>query len=286
MKTDNVFEIGSITKQFTAIAIMLLEEEGKLKTEDKISTYISDYPNGEQISIHHLLTHTSGIKDFTRVKGLGEIATKELSSAEMLDFFKNEPANFAPGEQFEYCNAGYIILGHIIEVASGKTYAEFIEENTFKPLKMENSFYCTHRKVIPNRASGYNKKGEDYYNSRYISYSIPFSSGSLMSTVDDLFKWQKGLKEHTILSEKSSEKVFTNYQLNNGEPIEYGYGWHIKERNGVKVYEHGGSIFGFKSMGVYMPEADIYVISLTNCDCNSPTQTTRDISDLVGSALQ
>jgi CubicO group peptidase (beta-lactamase class C family) len=280
MQPNNVFEIGSMTKQFTAISILILMEKGKLNLNDKITKFIPDYPEGDKITIHHLLTHTSGIKDFTRVKGLNKIAKRDLSPKDLIDFFKNEPMDFQPGEKFKYSNSGYIILGYIIESVSGESYADFVEQHIFKKLNMKNSYYASHRKVINNRASGYHKKGNEYVNSRYIDFSIPYASGSLMSTVNDMYKWQEAIKNNLLISKETTEKAFTNYTLNNGKHIDYGYGWHIETTNDIRSYEHGGSIFGFKSMGVYLPDLDIYVIGLTNCDCNSPTKVTREIAEL------
>lgn len=280
MNPNNVFEIGSMTKQFTSVSILMLEQEGKLKVSDFISTYIPNYPNGNKITIHHLLTHTSGIKDFTKVKGLSEISQKEMTSQMMLDFFKNEPVDFQPGEKFEYNNSGYIVLGFIIEKVSGETYQDFILNNIFKKIGMEHSYYATDRKVIKDRAYGYHKKSDGFVNKSVISFSVPYSSGSLMSTLDDMLKWQTALNKNILLNQKESEKAFTKYKLNNGEEIEYGYGWHLKNINGIPSREHGGSIFGFKSMGVYIPSKDIYVVGFSNCDCNSPTQVVRDIAEL------
>ena len=281
MSVDNVFEIGSITKQFTAISIMMLVEQGKIKVSDPVSAFIPEYPNGDIITIHHLLTHTSGIRDFVKVKGLNKIAKEELTAEEMVDFFKNEPMDFQPGEKFEYNNAGYILLGYIIELVTEKSYAEFVSEQIFGRLDMTDSYYASHQTIIPNRAYGYNQKNGELINNRYISFSIPFSSGSLMSTVDDMFKWQEGIKNNVLINEETTSMVFRDYHLNDGSPINYGYGWHIKSLNGSKSYQHGGAIFGFKSMGVYLPEEDIYVIALTNCWCNSPTNITREIARLV-----
>ena len=281
MQPDNVFEIGSMTKQFTSIGILMLMEEGKLSLQDEITIYIPDYPTqGHTITIHHLLTHTSGIKNFTSVKGLNAIAQKDMEPLEMIDFFKNEPMDFAPGEAFKYNNSGYVILGYIIEQASGMSYADFVEQRIFKKLGMTASRYASRSTVVSKRASGYHKR-EHYSNARHISYSIPYASGSLMSMVGDLFKWEEGIKNHVLISEKTTQMAFTNYTLNNGDPINYGYGWHIKDLDGTLSYQHGGSIFGFKSMGVYLPDADIYVVGLSNCDCNSPTQIARDIAAMV-----
>jgi CubicO group peptidase (beta-lactamase class C family) len=281
LDADFVFQLGSMTKQFTAVAIMLLEEQGKLNVNDAISLYIPDYPNGNNITIHHLLTHTSGIKDFTRMKSLKEIAQKEMSPKMMVDFFKNELVDFLPGEKFEYNNSGYVILGHIIELTSGKSYENFINEAIFQKLTMNHSRYATDRQIIKKRAYGYQKKEYGYVNKTIINFSVPFSSGALMSTLDDLLIWQNAIKSKTILKEESLNKVFGKYKLNNGEEFTYGYGWHIREINGLKSYEHGGSVFGFKTMAIYIPEKDIYVVGLTNCDCNSPTQIVETITKIV-----
>lgn len=280
LSAESVFQIGSMTKQFTAIAILMLEEQGKLNVQNPISKYIPDYPAGDKITIHHLLTHTSGIKDFTKMKSLREISNKEMSPKMMVDFFKNEPVDFAPGEKFEYNNSGYVVLGYLIELVSGVTYEDFIKENIFKKIGMNQSNYATDRQIIPQRAYGYHKKEYGYVNKTIINFSVPFSSGSLMSSVHDMLKWQNALNQYLLLKAENNQKAFNKYKLNSGETFTYGYGWHIKEINGTPVREHGGSIFGFKSMGVYIPSEDIYVIGLTNCDCNSPTQITRDIAAL------
>jgi len=276
----NVFQLGSITKQFTAIAILMLEEQGKLSVNDPVSKYVPDYPAGSNITLHHLLTHTSGIKDFTKMKTLSDIAQKEMSPKMMVDFFKNEPIDFAPGEKFEYNNAGYVLLGYIIELVSGETYEDFIKKHIFDRVGMRQSYYASDRKVIHNRAYGYHKKEVGYVNKTIISFSVPFSSGSLMSTVGDMLKWQTALNQYLLLSAKETNKAFSTYKLNNGETFTYGYGWHIKEINGIPTREHGGSVFGFKTMAVYIPSEDIYVIGMSNCDCNSPTKVTGDIAAL------
>lgn len=275
MTPDHVFQIGSMTKQFTAIAILMLEQQGKLNVNDPVSQYIKDYPNGDKITIHHLLTHTSGIKDFTKIKSLPSIAQKDMKPEEMVNFFKNEPVDFAPGEKFDYNNSGYVVLGYIIELVSGTSYEDFIKKNIFDKVGMNYSYYASDRKVIPQRAYGYHKKEQGFVNKTVISFSIPFSSGSLMSTADDMLKWQQALNQNLLLNSKEAQKAFQKYNLNNGEEFTYGYGWHLKDINGIPDREHGGSVFGFKSMGVYIPSEDIYVIGLSNCDCHSPTEVTK-----------
>lgn len=286
MTPDNVFQIGSMTKQFTAVAILILEERGKLNVSDPISKFIPDYPNGNNITIYHLLTHTSGIKDFTKMETIFEIAQKEMTPKEMVDFFKDEPVDFSPGEKFEYNNSGYVVLGYLIELTSGDTYEEFIQKNIFDKIGMDNSYYASDRKVIKNRAYGYHQKSHGFVNKTVISFSVPFSAGSLMSTLDDMLKWQNALNKNILLQPKNLAQAFTQQSLLNGEKIEYGYGWHLYNREGTPTREHGGSIFGFKSMGVYIPSKDIYVLGLSNCDCHSPTQIVRDIAELVNKVTQ
>ncbi|MFW0738543.1 serine hydrolase domain-containing protein [Flavobacterium sp. T12S277] len=281
MQPEFVFEIGSMTKQFTAVAVLMLAEQGKLKLDDEITKFIPDYPtNGNTITLHHLLTHTSGIKDFTSMKTIKDIARRDLSPKELVDFFKNEPADFKPGEQYKYCNSGYVLLGYIIEIVSGQTYEAFVTQHIFKKSGMENTYYASHDKIIKNRVSGYRDR-EGYVNANYISFSIPYASGSILSTVDDLLKWQYAINANTLLNPASTKKAFVNYTLNDGTNIDYGYGWHLEKVKDKIVREHGGSIFGFKSMGVYEPEEQIYVVGLSNCECNSPTSITKDIAALL-----
>ncbi len=281
MTTDSIFQIGSMTKQFTAVAILILEEQGKLSVNDSVSVFVPNFPNGENITISHLLSHTSGIKDFTRMKSISKIAKKTMTPRDMVDFFKNEPVDFWPGEKFKYNNSGYVLLGYLVEMVSGESYESFIEKNIFDRVDMKNSYYANDRKVIVNRAYGYHKKSHGFVNKTIISYSVPFSSGALMSTLGDMLKWQQALNHNQLLKPETLSKAFSRKKLSNGEKINYGYGWHIKNIGDTPSLEHGGSIFGYKSMGVYLPEEGIYVLGFSNCDCHSPTQTIRDIALLL-----
>lgn len=280
MKPENVFEIGSITKQFTTVAILMLMEQGKLSPEDELTKFIPDYPTqGKKITIHHLLTHTSGIKSYTAMN-LTAIARKDMSPEALIDYFKNEPMDFDPGEEYRYNNSGFILLGYIIEKLSGQSYATFIENNIFKPLHMDASYYGSHSKIIKNRASGYQERAQ-LVNADYLSLTLPYAAGSLMSNVDDLLKWQQAIHNNTLVKKETIAKAFTNYTLNNGNPINYGYGWSLNEINGVPTIEHGGGIFGYATMGIYIPDEAIYVAVLTNCNCNgSPTNVAIKIAAL------
>lgn len=280
MVPENVFQIGSMTKQFTAVGILMLAEEGKLSIEDDVRKYIPDFPvQGEKLTIQHLLNHTSGIKDFTKMRSIMSIARTDQSPKELVDFFKDEPVDFLPGEKFEYNNSGYVVLGHVMELVSGMSYEDFIEQRIFQKLGMRNSRYASDRELVKMRAYGYHDRN-GYTNKMWVSLTIPYASGSLMSTVDDLLIWQNALNTDVLMKQESLQKAFTPGALSNGETLTYGYGWHLKDFDGVPVREHGGSVFGFKSMGVYLPEQDIYVVGLSNCDCNSPTVITREIAKL------
>jgi len=282
MKPEYVFEIGSITKQFTAIAILMLEEQGKLNVEDDLTKFIPDYPtNGKKITIHHLLNHTSGIKSYTSLQSFMKHARTDMTPSELIDKFKNEPMDFDPGEKFLYNNSGYVILGHIIEIITGDTYANFIQNNIFDKVGMSNSYYGSMKKLIKNRATGYQQNDSGYVNADYLSLTLPYAAGSLMSNVDDLLKWQKALNTNKLISSKSYEKAINGSALNNGEHIGYGYGLGAGKIQGSKSISHGGGIFGYTTMGIYMPEEDVFVSVLTNCDCNSPGGVANKITALV-----
>ena len=271
MRVNNVMEIGSITKQFTAVAILMLMEEGKLQLDDDINNYLPDYPVGEQhITIRHLLTHTSGIHSYTSMPSWQPLWRKDLSVAELIDVFKDEPLDFNPGESWAYSNSGYILLGAIIEKASGQSYQNFIEQRIFAKAGMLSSRYGSHKELIPMRAAGYQSGSAGYVNAEYLSMTHPYSAGSLMSTVADLLTWNTALHSGQLMQPESLRLAFTESTLNNGEPTGYGLGWFLDEIGGSPTYEHAGGIFGFASNAIYLPDEKVYVAVLTNCDCHDP----------------
>jgi len=279
MTPNNVIEIGSITKQFTAVAILMLEEQGKLKVEDDITKYIPDYPTlGKKITIHNLLNHTSGIKSYTGMANFISNARTDMTPKVLIDVFKNEPMDFEPGEKFMYNNSGYILLGYIIEVASGETYADFIEKHIFQKLGMNSSSYGSMKKIVPNRASGYSEGENGYVNADYLSLTLPYAAGSIMSTTNDLLTWQNALNTFKLIKKESYEKAIHGSTLNNGEHITYGYGLGEDSVNGSPSIQHGGGIFGYTTMGIYLPEEKVFVSGLTNCDCKSISGTTATIA--------
>ena len=278
LKSENIFEIGSITKQFTAVSILMLEEQGKLNLTDEITKFIPDYPtHNKTITIHHLLNHTSGIKSYTSMSSFISKARTDMKPTELIDVFKNEPMDFDPGEKFLYNNSGYILLGYIIEVITGDTYENFIENNIFKRIGMTSSFYGSKKELILNRASGYQKQS-NYVNADYLSMSLPYAAGSIMSTVDDLLKWQNAISANTFISRISLEKAINGSVLNNGEKIPYGYGWFKGIINGSTAIAHSGGIFGYTTNGIYLPKEDIYVIALSNCNCKNVSFVAKKIA--------
>lgn len=280
MKPGHVFRIGSITKQFTASAIMLLVEQGKIKLDDEITKYIKDYPtHGYSITIEHLLTHTSGIKSYTGMeKWTAEVRKKDFSPEEMVDYFKSQPVDFAPGEKFKYNNSGYFLLGYIIEIVSGQTYEQFLKENIFTPLKMNSSFYDRNSPIIKNRASGYAKDDNGYKNDNFLSMTQPFAAGALLSTVDDLSVWYTAVMADKVIKKESREKAHSAYTLNDGSQTDYGYGWTIGNIQGSTMIEHGGGINGFLSASKYLPDENVFVTVLSNCACNYPGEVAEKIA--------
>jgi CubicO group peptidase (beta-lactamase class C family) len=272
MKPENVFRIGSITKQFTASAILKLRDEGKLNLDDDVTKYVKDYPtHGHEITIKHLLTHTSGIKSYTGMdEWTAEIRKKDFTPEELIEFFKYQPMEFKPGDKYRYNNSAYFILGYIIEVVSGMTYEEFVTTNFFEPLVMSSSYYGSTSRIIKNRANGYNKIEDTYVNADFLSMTQPYAAGSLLSTVDDLYKWYSAIILDKVISRASKEEAHSTYVLNNGERTGYGYGWAIGNIQGSPRISHGGGINGFLTSSIYLPEENLFVAVFSNCNCNPP----------------
>ncbi len=263
MKPENVLGLASITKQFTSVSILILMEQGKLSLQDPLSKFIPDFPRGNEITLHHLLNHTSGIKDYSRIPELRDTRL-DLTPEEIINSVKNLPFEFNPNEKHEYSNSGYVLLGYIIEKVSGMSYGDFIQKNIFDKLAMKNSYYADSEKIIPNRANGYQLYEGDSKNAEYMSTTIPYADGSLMSTVDDMFLWSKAIQNNTLISEKSKRMAFANHSLTNGKLTNYGYGWFINKLAGMTSLEHTGGMEGFTTSGIFVPGKNIYAIVLTN----------------------
>ena len=265
IRPDMVFRLGSITKQFTAVAILMLADRSKLSLQDRISKYIPRYPmHGHKITIEHLLTHTSGIKDFTSMPEFHQEAKEDKSVIDHIALFKDQPMVFAPGERHEYNNSGYFLLGAIIENITGQTYEEFLQRNIFDKLGMNNTYYDLPSKIIPGRVCGYSKGTDGIQNASYISMTRPYAGGSLASSVDDLAKWDAALYTNKLLKQSTRKKAWTPYRLSDGNTISYGYGWAISPYHDHTIIQHGGGISGFINYAIRVPEKRVYVAVLTN----------------------
>ena len=275
--SESVFRIGSITKQFTATAIMMLQEQGKLSVSDSISKYLPDYPtHGHEITIEHLLTHTSGIMSYTNIPGyMGSSDIKrDVSTNELIEIFDNKPMEFAPGASWNYNNSGYVLLGAIIEKLSGESYADFIKEHITEPLGLKNTHY-EDASLVPNRASGYMEATKDHFvNAPYLSMTQPFSAGSLISTVDDLADWNEALVSGKLISNESYEQMTSGFVLTDGELFPYGFGLRLAQLRGQAMIAHSGGIHGFSAYGLWYPQEQVYVAVLTNSNGYMPSPTT------------
>ncbi len=271
-----VFRLGSITKQFTAIAILQLAEQGKLSLTDSVQKFVPDFPfKGYEITIEHLLTHTSGIKEYLSMSHSDPfVLRRDFRPKELIDFFKNEPLEFKPGTKWSYSNSGYYLLGYIIEQASGKTYGQFINDNIFQPSGMTASFYGNYSGIIPNRASGYKMEENKYQNCDYQSMTIAYSAGALLSNVVDMYKWHQALYSNKIVKKETREKALSSFKLLDGLNSNYGYGWFINaiQVQGSPTITHTGGIKGFSTIEMYLPNEDVFVTVLSNLENNPKVQ--------------
>lgn len=261
----NVYKIGSLTKQFTAVAILKLEEEGKLNIHGSIHQYLPEYPHkGYDINIEHLLNHTSGIPNFTDRPDISELEKTALSPEQIVNLFKDEPLDFPPGTKYSYSDSNYTILGLIIEKLSGSTYAEYINKNLFIPAGLKDTYSDNPELLINNRIYGYSYDSTSYHPAQFMSMKVPFAAGNIISTVDDLYAWTKALHKGNIITQKQVNKMFTSGKLNTGEITGYGFGTFVKTYANEPVYFHDGWIFGFISSQFYFPESDIFISVLSN----------------------
>ena len=276
------FRIGSVTKQFTALAIMMLQEREFLSIHDPISTYILDCPEAwKTISIHHLLTHTSGIPDFVNFPEYMNHSRLPQSLDETIDLFKDKPVRFAPGARFEYSNSGYILLGFIIEVTTGQSYEDFLMQNIFDPLGMSNSGYDSNRIIIMDRADGYKQEYGILLNADHIEMDTPHAAGGLYTTVEDLFLWDKALYTDQLVSMDTLDAIFTPYEFDSWYGGYYGYGWNIGERHGREEFCHGGGVNGFTAFITRFPQEKICIVILSNFEFTPIDDLVSNLTDIV-----
>lgn len=273
MRPDMVFRLGSITKQFTAVAVMMLVQEGQIALDAPITTYLPDYPmQGHTITVEHLLTHTSGIANYTEIPEVMEDLAKDMSIDEMIATFRDIKLSFDPGTRYRYSNSGYYLLGAIIEQVTGQSYADFIDQRIFQPLAMKRSFYGEHARIIPGRVQGYEKERDTYVNATYLSMTRPYAAGALLSTVDDLARWDAALYTDRLLPAAARDRMWRSFTLADGSSAGYGYGWLVGTYDGEPLLVHGGGIHGFVTFALRMPERKIFVAVLSNNPAGSTPQ--------------
>jgi D-alanyl-D-alanine carboxypeptidase len=277
------FRIASLTKQFTAACILLLQERGRLNVHEPISRYLSGLPQAwTPITIHQLLTHTSGVPNSNNSSKSDRTgATPQQIIAVVAD----KPLDFTPGTNWSYSNTGYVLLGMIVEKVSGQSYAEFLRTNIFEPLEMRDSGYDRARDILKERASGYELIDGHIANADFIDMSVPFSAGGIYSTVDDMFRWNEALTQNgKLLSAESLKQMFTEYPEATHEGQHYGYGIVISRlKFGRLLYYHGGGVEGFSSVIQRYPEDRVCIVILSNFDSYKPWELGDHIaSDLFG----
>ena len=270
------FRLGSITKQFTAMAILQLQEKGKLDVQDSICKYISECPEDWQgIKIFNLLTHTSGIPNFTDFPDYKKTMMLPITVPELLARFKGKPLEFKPGEKFMYSNSGYEVLGAIVEKVSGEPYADYLEQNIFKPLKMRDTGYDSNQRIILRRASGYALEGSTLVNAPYIDMTIPYSAGGLYCTVEDLYRWDRALYTEKLVSRKTLDQMFTPYKG------DYAMGWVVRTEFNHKLITHGGGINGFSTSIRRYPDSNACVIVLSNLQNADTEKISHDLAAIL-----
>jgi CubicO group peptidase (beta-lactamase class C family) len=264
---DTKFRLGSITKQFTSMLIMQLVQEGKIKLDGKLSDYLSYYrkDTGDKVTIHHLLSHTSGIPSYTSLPGFFKnISRDPYGVEEFIKKYCSGDLKFDPGSKFEYDNSGYFLLGAIIEQLTGGSYEKALQQRILDPLGMKDTGYDHHETILKKRASGYEKPGGAIINAPYLDMSLPYAAGSLYSTVEDLYKWDRALYTDKLLSESNKAIMFKPFLSN------YAYGWFVdgqelgNTKEKVLAISHGGGINGFNTLEVRLTSDKSLILLLNN----------------------
>ena len=258
------FEIGSVTKQFTAAAILKLIQANRLSMDDDFTQYIKYDAQGRRITIRHLLNHTSGMADYTELEGFEELMVQKLPKDTVVRITESNPSMFEPGEAMIYNNSAYFILGLIIEKVTGQTYAQYLEETFFKPLGMQNTSYCSTSDIVNNKVYGYRYTPKGLKQKGYIDHTWPYAAGSLCSTTEDLLIWMTALHKGKVLSENLYQSMITPEPLLDGNLTYYAKGLVNYLDYGHRKIGHQGGINGFLSDTRYYPKEDLYVICLAN----------------------
>ncbi|MDB5007521.1 MAG: CubicO group peptidase beta-lactamase class family [Mucilaginibacter sp.] len=266
MRPDHVFLLGSMSKQYTAIAILKLAEQGSIKLQDSIQVYVKDFPHKVfPVTIENLLSQTSGIINFQDIKNPDpKLVRENYTPAQGVDYFKNEPLQFKPGSRFEYSNSNFFLLGYIIELVTGQTYGSYIQQHVLAPAGLLHTYYLWPGKVIPDLASGYSRFDHKHWEDAELqNVTMLYATGGLAADIDDVWRWHQALMENKLVSQKMLESAWRGFQTMEGTP-QYGYGWFIKNIDGLKTVEHSGSTDGYQTDEVYFPEKDLFIAALFN----------------------
>ncbi len=291
---ETVFQLGSIGKQFTAAAILMLAEDGKLSLDEKITHYLpSTAPKWNAITIRQLLNHTSGLADYTDDKyiapgGLTPLH-EELVDDEILRRFTTLPFDFKPGEKWSYSNTGYAILGFLIRKVSGQSYGDYLQARIFKPLGMSGTRVISESDIIPNRAAGYIIEKNELKNQRWVSpHWNTLGDGALYSTAADMAKWDAAITARAVLKPESYAQMWSRAPLNDGKTYPYGFAWDLLEVNGHRLQEHGGAWQGFTAHYSRYPDDHLSVIVLTNLESgpSNPEKIAHEVAALYIPALR
>jgi len=283
MKSEMVFRIGSITKQFTAMAILQLVDKGQIALTDSIQKFVKDFHfKGKTITIENLLTHTSGIKGYEQIDAkIPNVMRIDFSPKTIIDSLDKLSLEFNPNTRYNYSNSNYFLLGYTIEQVSGKSYQQYIKENIIEPAGLSSTFYESQTQLITNRANGYSLSDGKYWNADFISMALVYSAGALGSNVSDLYKWHKALYEGKIVQKETFLKAIQPYKLVDGKQIDYGYGFFNKTENGINSIGHGGAIDGFRAIEMYYPEKEIYITLLCNSETDNFERFFQSISNII-----
>jgi len=275
------FRLASVTKQFTAMSILLLVQKGRLKLEDPLKKYFPSFPvYGKDIKINHLLTHTSGLMDYEDLIPPKQVMQLHDTNCLQL-MYKANGLYFTPGAQYKYSNTGYAILALVVEKISGQDYGVFLKENIFKPLKMKYSVAFEEGKsTIPNRAFGYSMDNGSWVETDQSLTSAVLGDGGIYTNTIEMTQWIKALWDYKLLGSEMQIQSWTRKKLNNGAPIEYGYGWHVEDYKNITHPHHGGSSIGFRNQLLLFPEQKLMVILLTNRNEGDPMNEAHKIADL------
>jgi CubicO group peptidase (beta-lactamase class C family) len=271
--TDAKFRIGSLTKQFTAASILLLQEQGKVTLSDSIKNYLPEVPDAwKNVTVANLLNQTSGIPNFTGTPGFDAYKRQDHTSEESVGLVRGKPLDFEPGTKFYYSNTNYILLGEIIEHVAGMSYGDFLRRNIFQPVGMTDTGLDNDSLILPKRAHGYDRAPDGFRYASTISMTIPFSAGSLFSTVGDLFKWERALFAGKIIS-AASLRSMTSPKLG-----EYGMGLFVRTAGGHQIVTHDGTIEGFESVLSYYPERQLTIVVLSNVRTDAPERIAAQLA--------